>query len=111
MILIGMIDLKSGVKDAMSKFFYEQTKRRPVVMPVVMEVNQNRRPNSKKKTENNQNQKKQVAEEQSKTRNNQNRRPRQRVKSTPRSIRPKKETIEKINAKLAEKQQNIEEHV
>ncbi len=104
-------DLKSGVKDAMSKFFYEQTKRRPVVMPVVMEVNQNRRPNSKKKTENNQNQKKQVAEEQSKTRNNQNRRPRQRVKSTPRSIRPKKETIEKINAKLAEKQQNIEEHV
>ncbi len=104
-------DLKSGVKDAMSKFFYEQTKRRPVVMPVVMEANQNRRPNSKKKTENNQNQKKQVAEEQSKTRNNQNRRPRQRVKSTPRSIRPKKETIEKINAKLAEKQQNIEEHV
>ncbi len=42
-------DLKSGVKDAMSKFFYEQTKRRPVVMPVVMEVNQNRRPNSKKR--------------------------------------------------------------
>ncbi|MDN6900866.1 ribonuclease J [Oenococcus sicerae] len=103
-------DLKSGVKDAMAKFFYEKTKRRPVIMPVVMEVNQNRRPNNKKKTEST-SKKEVVAEKNEKKETPKNRRPRPRVKSTPRSIRPKKETLEKINAKLAEKQQNVEENV
>ncbi|MBU7455659.1 ribonuclease J [Leuconostoc fallax] len=41
-------DLKSSVRDVLSKFLYEQTRRRPMVMPVVMEVNQNRRPNRRR---------------------------------------------------------------
>ncbi|MCT3048815.1 ribonuclease J [Leuconostoc mesenteroides] len=39
-------ELKSGVRDVLSRFLFEQTRRRPMVMPVVMEVNQNRRPNN-----------------------------------------------------------------
>jgi ribonuclease J len=30
--------LKSQIKDALSSFLYEQTKRRPMVFPVVVEV-------------------------------------------------------------------------
>ena len=30
--------LKSQIKDGMSRFLYEQTKRRPMVFPVVVEV-------------------------------------------------------------------------
>jgi ribonuclease J len=30
--------LKSQIKDAVSSFLYEQTKRRPLVFPVVIEV-------------------------------------------------------------------------
>jgi ribonuclease J len=30
--------LKSQIKDAVSRFLYEQTKRRPMVFPVVVEV-------------------------------------------------------------------------
>ncbi|QEA59576.1 ribonuclease J [Leuconostoc koreense] len=41
-------ELKAGVRDVLSRFLFEQTRRRPMVMPVVMEVNQNRRPNSHK---------------------------------------------------------------
>ncbi|EHN59253.1 ribonuclease J [Oenococcus kitaharae] len=103
-------DLKSGVKEALSKFFYEKTKRRPVVMPVVMEVNQNRRPNNKKKGDN-ASAKKEAAEDTKKPAGSKNRKPRQRVKSTPRSIRPKKETMEKINAQLAERKQLEENNV
>ncbi|HEY4399836.1 MAG TPA: ribonuclease J [Lactobacillaceae bacterium] len=40
-------DLKNGVRDVLSKYLFEQTRRRPVVMPVVMEVNQNRRPSNR----------------------------------------------------------------
>ncbi|MDV7703189.1 ribonuclease J [Leuconostoc suionicum] len=43
-------ELKAGVRDVLSRFLFEQTRRRPMVMPVVMEVNQNRRPNSHKTT-------------------------------------------------------------
>ncbi|ORI81837.1 RNase J family beta-CASP ribonuclease [Leuconostoc mesenteroides subsp. mesenteroides] len=43
-------ELKSGVRDVLSRFLFEQTRRRPMVMPVVMEVNQNRRPNNHKTT-------------------------------------------------------------
>ncbi|WP_273730144.1 ribonuclease J [Leuconostoc mesenteroides] len=43
-------ELKAGVRDVLSRFLFEQTRRRPMVMPVVMEVNQNRRPNNHKTT-------------------------------------------------------------
>ena len=46
-------DLKNGVRDEVSKFISDQTRRRPAVMPVIMEVNQNRRPSAKKKPETN----------------------------------------------------------
>ena len=31
-------DLKGNVRDALSKYLFEQTKRRPAILPVVMEV-------------------------------------------------------------------------
>ena len=31
-------ELKSAVRDDISKFLFEQTKRRPAILPVVMEV-------------------------------------------------------------------------
>jgi len=37
-------ELKNGVREVLSRYLFEQTRRRPMVMPVVMEVNQNRRP-------------------------------------------------------------------
>lgn len=40
-------DLKNSVREKLSKYLFEQTKRRPVIMPVVMEINQNRRPSRK----------------------------------------------------------------
>lgn len=43
-------ELKAGVRDVLSRFLFEQTRRRPMVMPVIMEVNQNRRPNNHKTT-------------------------------------------------------------
>ena len=43
-------ELKAGVRDVLSRFLFEQTRRRPMVMPVGMEVNQNRRPNNHKTT-------------------------------------------------------------
>ncbi|WP_262314539.1 ribonuclease J [Lacticaseibacillus parakribbianus] len=33
--------LKQSVRDDLSRFLFEQTKRRPVILPVIMEVNQN----------------------------------------------------------------------
>lgn len=33
--------LKTAVRDNLSHFLYEQTRRRPVILPVIMEVNQN----------------------------------------------------------------------
>ncbi|MEO2819471.1 Zn-dependent hydrolase, partial [Lacticaseibacillus rhamnosus] len=33
--------LKQDVRDKLSRFLFEQTKRRPVILPVIMEVNQN----------------------------------------------------------------------
>lgn len=34
-------EIKSEIRDTLGKFLYDQTKRRPVVLPVVMEVRQN----------------------------------------------------------------------
>jgi ribonuclease J len=34
-------EIKTEIRDVLGKFLYEQTKRRPVVLPVVMEVRQN----------------------------------------------------------------------
>lgn len=41
--------LKSDLRDQLSRYLFEQTKRRPVVLPVIMEVNQNNRQNKSKK--------------------------------------------------------------
>jgi len=41
-------ELKNGVREVLSRYLFEQTRRRPMVMPVVMEVNQNRRPTAHK---------------------------------------------------------------
>lgn len=35
--------LKQDIREALSSFLFEQTRRRPVILPVIMEVNQNRR--------------------------------------------------------------------
>ncbi|MBS9335834.1 ribonuclease J [Fructobacillus papyrifericola] len=40
-------ELKNGVREKLSRFLFNETRRRPMVMPVVMEVNQNRRPHHK----------------------------------------------------------------
>ncbi|WP_125762576.1 ribonuclease J [Companilactobacillus hulinensis] len=40
-------DLKQGVRDKLNHFLYEQTNRHPVILPVIMEVNQNRHRKSK----------------------------------------------------------------
>ncbi len=90
-------DLKSGVKTSLSKFFYEKTKRRPIVMPVVMEVNQNRRPNNNKKEQKNK------RANQQKNGRTSYKRGREGTKFAPRAIRPKKETIKRINAQLSGK--------
>ena len=34
-------DLKQDVRDKLSRYLFDQTKRRPVILPVIMEVNQN----------------------------------------------------------------------
>lgn len=47
--------LKQDVRDKLGKFLYDQTKRRPVILPVIMEVNQHHKKTkkvSKKKNEN-----------------------------------------------------------
>lgn len=36
-------NLKSSVRDVLGKFLFEQTRRRPVILPVIMEANQNGR--------------------------------------------------------------------
>ncbi|MFD1471421.1 ribonuclease J [Companilactobacillus mishanensis] len=41
-------DLKQGVREKLNHFLYEQTNRHPVILPVIMEVNQNRHRKSKK---------------------------------------------------------------
>mgnify|MGYP000859676013 FL=1 len=35
--------LKQDVRENLSHYLYEQTKRRPVILPVIMEINQNHR--------------------------------------------------------------------
>jgi ribonuclease J len=44
-------NLKSSVRDALGKFLFEQTRRKPVILPVIMEANQNGR--RRKKSGNN----------------------------------------------------------
>lgn len=44
-------ELKNGVREKLSRFLFNETRRRPMVMPVVMEVNQNRRPHHKNDTD------------------------------------------------------------
>ncbi|GFH42271.1 ribonuclease J [Lactococcus hodotermopsidis] len=51
-------EIKSEIRDVLGKFLFDQTKRRPVVLPVVMEVRQNdyrqkRHPKPKKKVSSN----------------------------------------------------------
>ncbi|WP_099974683.1 ribonuclease J [Lactobacillus terrae] len=41
-------DLKQGVRDKLSKYLYDQTSRHPVILPVIMEVNQNRHRKAKR---------------------------------------------------------------
>ena len=45
-------ELKQDVRNDLQKFLYKQTNRRPVVLPVVMEVNQNRHRAMQKRNEN-----------------------------------------------------------
>ncbi|MBU9788207.1 ribonuclease J [Lentilactobacillus sp. TOM.63] len=45
-------NLKQDVRDDLSDYLYKQTKRRPVILPVIMEVNQHHK-RSKKKQKNN----------------------------------------------------------
>ncbi|MDM5145896.1 Ribonuclease J 2 [Lactococcus lactis] len=33
-------EIKGSIRDALGKFLYEQTKRKPVILPVVMEARQ-----------------------------------------------------------------------
>ncbi|WP_172187136.1 ribonuclease J [Lentilactobacillus kribbianus] len=42
-------DLKQDVRDSLSDYLYEQTKRRPVILPVIMEVNQHHKRSPKRK--------------------------------------------------------------
>lgn len=44
-------ELKQDIRNDLEKFLYKQTNRRPVVLPVVMEVNQNRHRAMQKKNE------------------------------------------------------------
>lgn len=41
--------LKQDVRDKLNRFLFEQTKRHPVILPVIMEVNQHARKSNKKK--------------------------------------------------------------
>lgn len=41
--------LKQDVRDSLNNFLYEQTKRHPVILPVIMEINQNSFANKKKR--------------------------------------------------------------
>ncbi|AEV95122.1 ribonuclease J [Pediococcus claussenii] len=45
--------LKQDVRDKLGKYLFEQTKRRPVILPVIMEVNQHHKKSSKKKATDN----------------------------------------------------------
>lgn len=51
-------ELKQDIRNDLEKFLYKQTNRRPVVLPVVMEVNQNRHRAMQKKNKSKQNNKK-----------------------------------------------------
>lgn len=44
--------LKIDLRDQLSRYLFEQTRRRPVILPVIMEVNQNNRHNKHKKRRN-----------------------------------------------------------
>ena len=37
-----MSKLKQDIRDQLSRYLFEQTKRRPVILPVIMEANQRR---------------------------------------------------------------------
>lgn len=40
--------LKQDVRDQLNRFLYEHTKRHPVILPVIMEINQHRHFSKKK---------------------------------------------------------------
>lgn len=42
--------LKQDVREQLNHFLYEHTKRHPVILPVIMEINQHRHFNRKKKS-------------------------------------------------------------
>ncbi|MDR0899099.1 MAG: ribonuclease J [Lactobacillaceae bacterium] len=89
-------DMKNGVREVLSTMIAAETGRHPVVMPIVMEVNQNRRTpgksttNGKKSSDNSAENKKEDTRPQ-KTENN-NRPSRNKKPSRPRTFRPKKST-------------------
>ncbi|GAP02291.1 ribonuclease J2 [Fructobacillus pseudoficulneus] len=66
-------ELKNGVRESLSRFLFNETRRRPMVMPVVMEVNQNRRPqhHGKGQEQNNKNNKKNTGNNGKKNQKNQ----------------------------------------
>ncbi len=43
-------NLKNSVRDVLGKYLYEQTRRKPVILPVIMEANQNGRQRKKPKS-------------------------------------------------------------
>ncbi|CAH1852597.1 ribonuclease J [Convivina intestini] len=48
-------ELKGSVREGLSRYLFNETRRRPMIMPVVMEVNQNRRPKHKTSANNKKN--------------------------------------------------------
>jgi ribonuclease J len=45
-------NLKQDVRESLSDYLYKQTKRRPVILPVIMEVNQHHRRSNKHHSKN-----------------------------------------------------------
>ena len=59
-------ELKQDIRGDLEKFLYKKTNRRPVILPVVMEVNQNRHRAMQKRNEKAQNDNKNHAKDENK---------------------------------------------
>ncbi|MDR2660934.1 MAG: ribonuclease J [Lactobacillaceae bacterium] len=79
-------DLKNGVRDEIANMVADETGRHPVIMPIIMEINQNRRPNKKVKTST-------ETTDDSKEKNNSSTKKNTSI-SRPRTFRPKKKSID-----------------
>ena len=94
-------ELKQDVRNSVEKFLYKQTGRRPVVLPVVMEVNQNRHRAMVKRNEQNK------SKEEIKDKNARPSRSKSSNTSHSKNQRPKKRTNTKINKNVtAQKKDN-----